>query len=128
MRKFFAIFMFYLIGSNAFSQDLLDRIVAIVDENIILQSELMQYTRQYAMQANIDFRNHPEKIEELQNQILKELITSKIMLVKAKEDSIQVDEKQVSSALDEQINSMIQQVGSQEKLGGRIWFPNADYS
>ncbi|KAA3663025.1 MAG: hypothetical protein DWQ10_01120 [Calditrichaeota bacterium] len=123
MRILFSIFFFFTFTISSVAQEMLDRIVAIVDDNIILQSELMQYTRQYAMQSKIDFSNHPEKIQQLEDEILKELITSKVLLVKAKEDSIVVDEKQVNSALDEQINSMIQQVGTQEKLEEEFGFP-----
>ncbi|KAA3619816.1 MAG: hypothetical protein DWQ05_03585 [Calditrichaeota bacterium] len=122
MRKFFIIIFTYLLTAPVFSQDLLDRIVAIVDDNIILQSELMQYTRQYAMQSGIDLRSNPNQIGELQQQVLRELITSKILLVKAKEDSIEIDAKQVSAALDDQINNMIQQVGSQENLEKEFGF------
>ncbi len=123
MRKFIILCLFYVMSIPLRSQDLLDRIVAIVDDNIILQSELMQYTRQYAMQARIDLRSNPERLTALQDQVLKELITSKILLVKAREDSVEIDEKQVSSALDDQINNMIQQVGSQEKLEKEFGFP-----
>ena len=123
MRKFLIVSLFCLISIPVRSQDLLDRIVAIVDDNIILQSELMQYTRQYAMQSRIDLQRNPERIADLQDKILKELINSKILLVKAREDSIEIDEKQVNTALDDQINKMIQQVGSQEKLEAEFGFP-----
>ncbi len=97
-------------------QDVIDRIVAIVDDNIILQSELNQFTFTYAVQAKIDIRTNPEAFNALREKILDEMIIQKVLLVKAKEDSIVVDDRQIDAMLDEQIQNMVRQVGSEKKL------------
>jgi peptidyl-prolyl cis-trans isomerase SurA len=81
-----------------------------------LRSELTQYALNIAFQYRIDPRREPEKFQQLQNETLQNLINQKILLAKAEEDSIEVEERQVDSVLEEQINRMIEQVGSAQKL------------
>jgi len=104
------------LASHARSQQMLDQIVAVVDNNIILSSELLQYTRQLAVQLGINPAKEPAKFEELRQNTLDNLVIQKVLLTKAKEDSIAVDDRQVDQTLDEQINRMVQQLGSEEKL------------
>ncbi|RMD99833.1 MAG: parvulin peptidyl-prolyl isomerase [Calditrichaeota bacterium] len=98
------------------SQEVLDRIVAVVDDNIILQSELDQLTFQFALQNGIDPRKQPEKFEDLRKKVLDQMVVQKILLVKAKQDSVEIDQRRVDKLLEEQINAMVQQLGSPEKL------------
>lgn len=99
-----------------YSQEVLDKIVAIVGENIILQSELYQYSYTLAIQLGIDPQAEPDKLASLQKETLNNLIVQKVLLEKAKLDSIVVSEKHVDAALDEQIKQMVQQLGSEEKV------------
>lgn len=117
MRKILIVFCILIISVNdLLAQQILDKIVAVVEDEIILQSELTQYSLNIAFQLRIDPRRDPEKFEQLKNETLQNLINQKILLAKAEEDSIEVEERQVDSVLEEQINRMIQQVGSEEKL------------
>lgn len=98
------------------AQQVLDRIVAVVDDRIILHSELYQHSYSLAIQLGVDPQRQPEKMERLRQQTLDNLITQKVLYVKAKEDSITVNEKQVDAVLQEQINQMVNQLGSQERV------------
>ena len=98
------------------AQEALDRIIAVVGDNIILQSELNQYSYSLAIQLGIDPRKEPEKLEKVRGETLNNLVVQKILLEKAKEDSVVVSDKQVESVLEEQINQMISQAGSREKV------------
>ena len=116
MRKIviFSLFLFFI--TQSFAQQVVDKVVAVVEDEIILQSELAQYALNLAFQMRIDPRREPDKFEQLQEQTLQNLINQKILLAKAEEDSIIVEERQVDTVLEEQISRMIQQVGSEEKL------------
>ncbi len=117
MKRILSALMFFaVVISPLAGQDVIDRIVAIVDENIILQSELNQFAYTYAVQSKIDISKNPEAFAALREKILDELIIQKVLLVKAKEDSIEVDARQIDSMLDEQIKGMVRQVGSEKKL------------
>ena len=111
-----AVFLIGFMPVQIQGQEVLDRIIAIVDDNIILQSELDQYTIQFALQSGIDPRRNPRKIEELRKKVLDQLIVQKVLLVVAKEDSIEIEQSQVDKLLEQQIDGMIQQLGSPEKL------------
>lgn len=98
------------------SQDVLDRISAIVDKDIILESEVTQGAYLLAMQMGFDPTKNPKKFEEIKKVTLENLIIQKILLVKAEEDTVEVEERQVEGMLEQQMQSIIQQLGNQEKV------------
>ncbi|MFQ5753605.1 MAG: peptidylprolyl isomerase, partial [bacterium] len=112
----FFILLIFIPCQSVRAQEVLDKLIAIVGDNIILQSELYQYSYSLAMQLGIDPQKEPEKVEQLRQETLQNLIVQKVLLVKAKEDSVVVSEKQVDSVLEDQIKQMIKQAGSQEKV------------
>jgi peptidyl-prolyl cis-trans isomerase SurA len=117
IKKIIRTFLMVLfLTSTILGQQVLDKIVAIVDDDIILQSDLLQYTLNLAFQMQIDPRTDTEKFAKLQQQVLENIINQKILLVKAEEDTIQVSDREVDNVLDTQINRMIEQLGSVEKL------------
>lgn len=112
---FFYLFLFF--ANHSIAQDkLLDGIAAIVDEEIILHSELTQFTIQLALQLKIDLQKEPEKFDELRRATLENLITQKVLLSKAKEDTVIVEEQQVEEILNNQIQQWTQQLGSISKV------------
>ncbi len=90
-----------------FTQQVLDKIVAVVDNEIILQSELDFQAGIFAAQRQIDV-NTPG----LKQQILNSMIDEKLMYAKAELDSIAVSEDEIDQRIDYQINSFVQQYGS----------------
>jgi len=121
-KQFFLILILGVIGAlgaplrSARAQEILDRVVAVVDDQIILQSELLQYAYSLAVQLGIDPRQQPEKFNELRNGALESLIAQKVLLTKAKEDSVTVEPRQVDQELDGRLKNMVEQLGSEEKL------------
>ncbi|MBD3290131.1 hypothetical protein GF337_15095 [candidate division KSB1 bacterium] len=118
MKKFLSIILLinFIVIANLYPQQVVDKIVAIVDDDIILQSELLQFSLNLAFQYKIDPRLEQEKFAELQDQVLDNMINQKILLAKAEEDTIEANEREVENVLDSQIERMIQQLGSVEKL------------
>jgi peptidyl-prolyl cis-trans isomerase SurA len=108
----FKIFVFFLFAAcNLYSQQVLDKIVAVVDNEIILQSELDFQVQTYAAQQKID----PNQTG-LKEQILNNMIDEDLVYAQAVYDSIQVSDDEVSQRVDYQINYFIQQYGSKERL------------
>ncbi len=107
-----------LIGFSLWSQErqLIDRIVAVVDDEIILQSEVQQYAYFEAVNQKIDLEKDKTAYQALEKRILESLINQKILLAQAKVDSIVVQESQVDQALDQQIQQRIDQAGGEEAL------------
>lgn len=111
-----ALFIFATALKGLFAQEVLDKIVAVVDDKIILKSELDQYTYSFAIQMGIEPEKEPEKMARLREQTLNNLIVQKVLLVKAKQDSVVVSDNQVDSVLEEQVQQMIKQLGSESRV------------
>src|SRR3972149_1939517 len=107
--KIFAVLL--LLTVNAYSQELLDKIVAVVDNEIILQSELQFKTNLYASQNKLD----PEQ-PGLKQQMLNSMIEEKLVYAQANLDSIEVTDEEISQRIDYQVNLFIQQYGSKERV------------
>lgn len=85
-----------------------DKISAVVGEEIILQSELENKLRQARRSDTIEA---PSKCRILANSI-----KEKLLLTKAKEDSIEIRDRQVNNELNRRIQYFVGQIGSREKL------------
>ena len=98
------------------SQELIDGIAAIVGDEIILYTEVLQTSQIYALQMGINPMNQVQEYNQLKEEILENLINDKIFLAKAIEDTITVTDQQVETALDERIQGLVQQLGSEKEV------------
>ena len=89
----------------------IDKVVAVVGKNIILQSEVENQYIQYRMQGGPEGSG-----SELRCGILEDLLFQKLMLNQAEMDSLQVTDDEVENELSRRISELVGQVGSQEKL------------
>lgn len=105
-----------LIISYSFAEDFIDGIVAIVGDEIILYSELMQTTQGFAIQMGLNPQQQPDKMEALKKEVLQNLISERVLLAKAEEDTITVEDQQVDTELENKIQDFILQLGSREKV------------
>jgi len=115
MYKFIKIllpYIFFLYGQN---QDMpIDGIAAIVGENIILKSDVSQVVGMTALQRGLDVSKDRAVLEKLQGDVLGSLIDQKVILEMAKLDSIEVAEKDVERALEQQIETFIMRAGTEK--------------
>jgi peptidyl-prolyl cis-trans isomerase SurA len=88
-------------------EEVIDRIVAVVDNEIILQSELDFQAAMFASQRGSD----PQS-PELKRQILNSMIDEKLVYAQAELDSITVTDEEVVQRIDYQISVLQQQYGS----------------
>lgn len=118
MRKkhFIRTFILFFIGSALIAEDFIDGIVAIVGDEIILYSELMQTTQGFAIQMGIDPQQQKDKLEALKKEVLQNLISERVLLAKAEEDTITVEDQQVDTELENKIQEFVRQLGSREKV------------
>ncbi len=109
MKKIFLIL--FVIAGVINAQQVIDKIAAVVDNEIILQSELDFRTNMEAAQKNLN----PADIN-LRRQILNAMIEEKLLYAQAELDSITVTDDQVKQRLEDQMNYFIQQYGSRDRL------------
>lgn len=95
----------------SFSQNEGDRILAIVGNDIILESDFQYQLQLYARQNQLNQIN-----QFIAQQIFQQMITEKIILAKAEQDSIEATDEEVNRELDFRIKSLIDQFGTEQKL------------
>ena len=104
--------MFFLYGQN---KDMpIDGVAAIVGENIILKSDVSQVVGMTVLQRGLDVSKDRAVLEKLQEDVLGSLIDQKVILEMAKLDSIEVAEKDVERALEQQIETFIMRAGTEK--------------
>lgn len=111
MKKYFLFFLTAIFILPLSAQTLLDRIVAVVDKEIITESELNERLQFVAMQNRLD-----PATPGLKKQVLNALITEKLTLAQARIDSIEVKDEEVTRTLDMQVQNLIRQLGSEQRL------------
>ena len=104
--------LFCLAGAVGSSPELIDRIVAVVDEEVILWSELNFRLRFQLEQRGYSAYLDEGILDQLREEALDEMIDEQILLLKAQEDSIAVDEAKVEEILSEQYNAIKNDMGS----------------
>lgn len=88
---------------------LLDKIIANVDNQIILQSELETSYQQYLRQGG-------KEVPELKCMMLEQLILNKMFLAKAKQEGVLVEKETIAEAFRDKMQYLLAQVGSEAKL------------
>jgi peptidyl-prolyl cis-trans isomerase SurA len=86
-----------------------DKIVGIVDNKIVLQSDIQQQLNQMAAQ------NAPMNANS-RCYIYQQMMLQKLMVAQANHDSIVVNNEEIENELDRRMNYFIGQVGSKEKF------------
>lgn len=100
-----------ILSSQYFAQQKLDEIVAVVDNEIILKSELDLRVSIESSRSNLS----PDD-PILRKRILDGMITEKLLYAQAELDSIEVSDEEITQMLDNQMNYFISQYGSRERV------------
>jgi len=114
LKRIFVIFS-VIIACNtvtyAQQAQVIDKVVAVVGSNIILQSEIEEQYMQFRMQGGIK-----GSASSIRCEILEDLLFRKLMLNQAELDSITVTEEQIDAEVERYVRYYISQIGSIEKL------------
>ena len=103
--------------SLVFTQESLDRIVAVVGSNIITEQDFSQQVLMVAQQQNINPSLMPLKYKELETAVLDNIINQYVLLEHAKKDtSIIIENTDVQNQIDLQIDSFVKSVCSVDSL------------
>lgn len=94
----------------------LDQIVAVVNDHIILKSDVDQQVQQYMMQVQQQQNRQISFGKDIWYSVLENTIDRYVMLDQAKQDSVTVSDEMVDSQINQRINNYVQQVGSEEAL------------
>lgn len=111
MKKYLFLLIFSFQFGFLFSQkNVIDKVVAIVGEEIILKSDIenafLQEQGRGLISSSADYKT----------EILEQQLVQKLLLAQAQVDSISVTEDEVENAVSNQIDYFISNAGSQERL------------
>jgi peptidyl-prolyl cis-trans isomerase SurA len=114
------IFSFHLLSGLSSAQEVLDRIVAVVGNQIILESELKTQLTLYATQFGVDLKDE-EKQKGLEKELLEQMVNDNLLLIQAEKDTtIQVTPKEVETAVEEQLKKVKSQFASEEAFQNQL--------
>jgi len=100
-----------LLLTGAFGQNV-DKIIAKVDNQILLRSELeLAYLQYVAQEQNIENKN----LADVKCKVLETLLINKLMLAKAEIDSVTVDKEAIDEQMDRRMQYFINQAGGNAK-------------
>lgn len=102
-----------LFAGTAMAQDAsMERIVAVVGREIILKSDIDGQIELLAQRNPSVNRTDPA----LRRQILDLLINERLIVTKAMEDSVQVTDDEISQRMEMQLQMLVQQFGSEQRI------------
>ena len=114
------VLLMVLSGSVARAQGsgprLVDRIVAIVDEEAILQSDLDREVELYKLEKEYAGETVPGDSPEVRREMLDRLIESKLIIAAAKQADMAVDEEAIEESVQEKIDQFVEHFGSLDNL------------
>ncbi len=87
----------------------IDKIIAVIGEEIVLRSEVENQYLQYISQG-------VTSNEELRCEILEDLMTQKLLISSCKQDSISVTKEEIEQEVETRVNYYVEQIGSIEKV------------
>ena len=126
MNRFFPFLLVSFLASQNTAQ-YIDGVAAIIEDHVVLKSELAQMVNMAAIQNRIDPNNNPDGFVHLQNTIVQSMVDQKIMLEMAEIDSIVVEENEVNQALDQQIQMLVAQAGGENRAEDALGQPLSDF-
>ena len=109
LNKILLIFTGFLCVNSFAQHTNLDRIVAVIGDEIILWSDLESQVKQAKMDGD-DLGQNPYCA------VLEELMFQKLLVHQAEVDSLEVKDETVDAELDSRINYFVAQIGSKEKF------------
>jgi len=103
---------------------LVDGIVAVVNDEILLHSEVLVWTTQTARMKGINLQLQPEKFNDMYLSTLNKLVDAKVEVAKALEDTaVTVTDEELDQAIDRELNNLIEKEGSEKDLTENYGMP-----
>lgn len=112
MRTFFSLLiLLVLFGGTSYSQREGDRIIAIIGNEIILESDLNFQLVSYMRQNNLTSYD-----DQMIQSVFNSMVSEKLILAKADQDSITVSDEELTKQVDSRLKQLITQFGSEKNL------------
>lgn len=107
-------------GDVTIQGQLVDRVMAIVGDQIILLSDVRKQMSNLMLVRKIQDDVTPDVLQGLFHEVLYDMVNEQLLLMKAAQDSIKVDLRMVDIEEKDQLNEIKQQYGSQENFNSAL--------
>ena len=98
-------------------EDVVDRVMAIVGDSIILQTEVQEELQRMAMSGGVTLPDPGPELDQMMSQILDQIVNRTLVLQEAARDTlIRIDESEIEDRVTSRINEVTQQFGGQSGL------------
>jgi len=94
---------------------LIDRIVAVVDQEVVLWSELNMRLQVFLQASGYTFTPPEQELDRLREQMLDDMIDEQVLILKAKRDSLDIDHSRVEELLGQEVKKMKEASGDDYK-------------
>jgi peptidyl-prolyl cis-trans isomerase SurA len=101
--------------SPGFSQEVLDRIVAVVGNEVILLSELHENMIITTQQLDLSLEDSTQA-ESLKKEILEGMVEEKVILQRAKVEGIEIAEEELNNEVENDMNRVISRFNNREEF------------
>jgi len=101
----------------------IDGVAAVVGDRVVLKSDINQTLAMAVFQQRLNPQKDVEKIERLKLEIIKSIVNRKVVLAMAELDSIEVSDKEVDRALNQQVENIVAQAGGEDAAEKAIGQP-----
>lgn len=105
-----------LLASLLSAQSLVDGLAAIVGQKAILYSEVEQMAQLISAQQRIDPYQNPEAYNQLRYNALDELINQQVLLEYARQETIEVRDRDVETQVEQLMGNLEQQYGGLDQV------------
>lgn len=102
----------YISNAQDGSGQVLDKVIAVVGREIVLQSDI---EGRLAMIAQQNPNINPKDLE-IRKRVLESLINERLMVTQAIEDSIVVQDEEINQSLDYMMQNLAQTYGSEKRI------------
>ena len=97
--------------------DIVDRVLAIVGDSVVLQSQVMEAVQRIVMMQSMAIPEPGPELDQLMSDMLQQLVNTALISQEAARDSlITVDDELIEERVTEEIDRVTQQVGGQPAL------------
>ena len=112
--NYFLYILLFMSFLSAQQEVLLDKVASIVENKIVLLSDVVLAANAVAAQERINPNTNPIEYKKILEDSRESMIEQLLIIEMAKQDSVEVLNKDVERALDQQIENIIAQTGSKE--------------
>ena len=117
---------------SAQQEILLDRVASVVENKIVLMSDVVLAANAVAAQQQINPNTNPVAYKKILESSRESMVEQLLIIEMAEQDSVEILDKDIDKALNQQIENIIAQTGSKElaeaALGKKISYFKRSYS